>query len=113
MIGRLVQRFIVVLALGFWLGGFTFYAGVVIHVGHRVFHGQREVGFLTQQVTNWLNLSGGIALAILLWNALTSGRRLQRWLRTAIWLTWLAMVALQIFLFQLHPQLDAMLDPET
>ena len=66
------RRFLVVLALGFWLGGFTFYAGVVIHAGHRVFGSARETGFLTQQVTTWLNFSGWLALAILFWNGLAA-----------------------------------------
>jgi len=107
------RRFIVILALGFWLGGFTFYASVVIHTGHRVFHGQREVGFLTQQVTHWLNLSGAAALAILFWNVLMEGRKTTTWLRSGLWLTWLAMVIVQVTLFALHPRLDALLNIET
>jgi len=107
------RRFVVILALGFWLGGFTFYASVVIHTGHRVFHGQREVGFLTQQVTHWLNLSGAVALVILLCNLLMEKRRTATWMRSGLWLTWLAMVVVQITLFALHPRLDAMLDIET
>ena len=112
-IGRMFQRFVVIAALGFWLGGFTFYSGVVIHVGHRVFHGQRDVGFLTQQVTNWLNISAAAALAILLWNMLASAGYMRRWLRATLWATWLAMLIIQVLLFRLHPQLDVLLDSET
>ena len=57
----MMRRFLVILAIGFWLGGFTFYASVVIHTGHRVFGSRLEVGFLTQQVTRWLNVSSVVA----------------------------------------------------
>lgn len=106
------RRFLVILAVGFWLGGFTFYAGVVIHTGHRVFGSARETGFLTQQVTNWLNISGACALLILLWNVLALRKQFGRWSRALLWLTWGLMVALQITLFLMHPALDQMLDVE-
>src|SRR2546421_12981299 len=77
----IARRFLVIVALGFWLGGFTFYAGVVIHTGHRVVGGMRETGFLTQQVTGWLNVSGVAALAILLWNAIACWKAPGRWAR--------------------------------
>jgi len=45
------RRYLIFAAVAFWLGGFTFYASVVIHTGHRVFGSRVETGFLTQQVT--------------------------------------------------------------
>src|SRR5207247_5841896 len=77
----ITRRFLVIVALGFWLGGFAFYAGVVIHTGHRVFGGMRETGFLTQQVTGWLNVSGVAALTILFWNALANWKCQGDWLK--------------------------------
>src|SRR5437667_12765006 len=88
---EIARRFLVIVALGFWLGGFAFYAGVVIHTGHRVFGGMRETGFLTQQVSGWLNVSGVAALAILLWNAIACSKAPGRWARGGLWLTWVAM----------------------
>src|SRR5437773_8650730 len=108
----IARRFLVIVALGFWLGGFTFYAGVVIHTGHRVFGGMRETGFLTQQVTGWLNVSGVAALAILLWNAIACWKAPDRWVRGGLWLTWVLMTGVQVGLFALHPVLDGMLDVE-
>src|SRR5437764_12169532 len=94
---EIARRFLVILALGFWLGGFTFYAGVVIHIGHRVFGSARETGFLTQQVTGWLNLSGVLALGILFWNALAAGWNLRvHRLKIGLWLTWGLMAAVQV-----------------
>lgn len=112
-IGQLARRFIVILVLGFWLGGFTFYASVVIHTGHRVFGGQREVGFLTQEVTRWLNVSAVIALAVLLWNVLAEARGANCWIATALGFTWIVMLAIQVVLFRLHPALDRLLQADT
>ncbi|MDB6036228.1 MAG: hypothetical protein JWM99_69 [Verrucomicrobiales bacterium] len=63
-------RYVSMIGICFWMGGFTFYSAVVIHVGHRVFESHREIGFLTQEVTIWLNRSGAIVLLILLISAL-------------------------------------------
>jgi len=110
---NLVRRFLIFAAVAFWLGGFTFYASVVIHTGHRVFGSRVETGFLTQQVTNWLNLSAVIALAMLLVLGFFDWKRASRWTKNGLWLTWLFMVAAQISLYQMHPMLDQMLDIET
>ena len=111
--GAAARRFVVILALGFWLGGFTFYSGVVIHTGHRVFGSARETGFLTRQVTGWLNWIGVVALVVLFWNALASRRSPGRRERIALWTTWGFMAAVQVALFILHPVLDRMLVVET
>src|SRR5690242_6827370 len=110
--GELGRRYVSLLAVAFWLGGFTFYASVVIHTGHRVFGSRVETGFLTQQVTNWLNLSGVIALAVLLVNGLFDWRHANRWVKGGLWLTWLIMAAILAVLYGMHPVLDRMLDPE-
>ncbi|HXJ57130.1 MAG TPA: hypothetical protein VNU68_10730 [Verrucomicrobiae bacterium] len=110
---ELARRFLVILALGFWLGGFTFYAAVVIHTGHRVFGSVLETGFLTQRVTGWLNLSGLVALAILLWNAVASSvgsTASSRWRNSALWLTLALMLGIEAALFLIHPNLDKTLD---
>src|SRR6266542_4754949 len=109
----MMRRFLVILAIGFWLGGFTFYASVVIHTGHRVFGSRLEVGFLTQQVTRWLNVSSVVGLTVLLWNGLADWKTAKTWLRASLALTWITMVAVQVALFGLHPVLDRMLDVET
>jgi glucan phosphoethanolaminetransferase (alkaline phosphatase superfamily) len=73
----------------------------------------RETGFLTQQVTLWLNRSGAIVLAILLINLLLTRRRVApRWWFLAN-ITLAIMVIIHIALFQLHPHLDAFLDAST
>src|ERR1700719_990965 len=48
-----VRRFIVIAAIAWWLGGFTFYSGVAIPMGVQVLGGHRTVGVITESVTNW------------------------------------------------------------
>jgi len=105
------RRFLVIAAIAFWLGGFTFYSGVAIPMGVEVLGGHRTVGFITERVTQWLNLAGVIALAILLWDML-AGRRLQgKALRRVLLITWALMLAVQVELIVMHPILDRMLAP--
>ena len=69
----ILRRFLVLIALFFWQGGFTFYAAVVVPVGQQVLHSHLRQGFVTQQVTNYLNLTGAIALVPLAWEAAVPG----------------------------------------
>src|ERR1043166_1328196 len=100
------RRFLVIAVIVFWLGGFTFYATVVIHTGHRVLGSRVETGFLTQQVTPWLNLSGVIALTVLLANGWADWRHANRWIKGCLWATWAIMAAVLAALYLLHPMLD-------
>jgi hypothetical protein len=107
----LIRRMLLLCLLMFWLGGFTFYASVVVPVGTEVLQSAREQGRITQPVTNWLNLSGAVALAVWAWDlaaqpAPTRGRQVVRWL------VWLALVATLAVLVGLHPALDALFDPD-
>jgi hypothetical protein len=110
---EITRRFLVIAVIAFWLGGFTFYASIVIHTGHRVLGSRLETGFLTQQITHWLNLIGVIALTILLANGLADWRHANRWIKACLWLTWAIMVAVLVALYTMHPMLDRMLDFET
>ena len=99
-------------ALMFWQGGFLFYAAVVVPIGQEVLGSHKEQGFITQRVTNYLNLSGAVALAILAWDmtACRDGSAWRSWLR---WTCWLAMLATLLWLLWLHPRLDDLLDVST
>src|SRR6266540_2071258 len=105
----LIRRFLVLVALMFWQGGFTFYAAVVVPVGQEVLGSHLQQGFITRQVTNYLNLAGAVALIPLVWDVVASAdptvrRRQLRWLMllgigvTMAWLAWL------------HGRLDGLLD---
>jgi hypothetical protein len=106
----LLRRFLVLAALFFWQGGFTFYASVVVPVGQQVF-GHLRQGFVTRQVTVYLNLAGAIALAFLVWDLLTTR---DSWVarRRSCWLLWLGMLLTLGALFWLHARLDELLVPK-
>lgn len=57
-----VPQFLLTLVVGLWLGGLTFYAGIVVPIGTEIVGGT-EQGFVTQRVTNWLNALGVVAKA--------------------------------------------------
>ncbi len=108
-----LRRFIVATTTGLWLGGFTFYSAVVIHVGAELLGDHRPVGFITQEVTHWLNMAGGVALASLLWNLLATAQgqpRLRRW---TVWATWGTMAAALAALVGLHVMIDGYLDRDS
>src|SRR5207245_2308690 len=107
-----VRRFLVLAALMFWQGGFTFYASIVVPVGQQVFRehlgsplGQ---GFITREVTSYLNLSGAVALALFAWDllAVKDPSRLRSLGR---WSSWAVLLLLLVLLFVFHQMLDRQL----
>jgi hypothetical protein len=106
-----VRRWLLLWALMFWQGGFTFYGGVVVPVGSDVLGSEREQGFITRKVTNYLNLAGAVALAVWGWDLSAmrgtspGGRRLR-------WAIWAGLVLSLAVLVWLHPRLDVLLVPE-
>ncbi len=56
-----VLRFVALVTLTIWVGGFTFYSAVVIPVLHEAL-GSLETGYVTQQVTWILNGIGTVAI---------------------------------------------------
>lgn len=109
--GPAARRFVVIAAIAWWLGGFTFYAGVAVPVGMEVLGSHKIVGFVTQRVTNWLNVGGVIALAVLLWNVVLSQKGRVGRLRSTLWATWILMAAIQVELIVVHPTMDRLLAP--
>ena len=53
-----IRRMVLLVSLMFWQGGFMFYGGVVVPVGGRILGSETRQGFITQSVTNYLNLAG-------------------------------------------------------
>ncbi len=71
----LVLRFLCLLSLSVWVGGFTFYSAVVIPVLHDSV-GSLDTGFVTQRVTDYLNAAGGVTVVLwwlLVWADRPSG----------------------------------------
>lgn len=109
----LVGRVIVVVAGAVWLGGLTFYAAVVIPTAHDVLGSHREVGFITQRVTERINLIAVAALAVFVVQTAAIWRGASRRQRIGLASACLVMAGAQIMLFVLHPILDGMLDQST
>lgn len=87
--------------LSIWWGAFTFYAGIVVPVGMKVLASHTKMGFITQEVTNYLNY---FSLSIFLYTTFVF-RIEKRLFRLSILL-----VILQISLFALHCKLAYLLD---
>ena len=98
----LIRRFLVLAVLFFWQGGFTFYASVVVPVAQHEL-GHRRQGFVTRQVTVYLNIAGAVALSVLLGDLLTASHT--AW-RRGRWFLWAGMLVCLLVLFWLHGRLD-------
>jgi hypothetical protein len=105
----------------FWLGGFTFYASIVVPIGMEVLKNSAlRQGFITRRVTTDLNVTAAVALAVLLAEVCLTAdpSRRRRWARLGLWGV---MAICQVGLFVGHAYLDArlqekgmlILDPET
>jgi len=95
----LVRRYLVLAALMFWQGAFTFYAAVVVPLASAEL-GHLQQGFITRHVAWYLNLAGAVALLILAWDVAATGR-----LWAGRWLTWAGMAAALALLVWMHPRL--------
>ena len=102
-----LRRLLLLLSLMLWQGGFMFYGAVVVPVGAEVLGSHREQGFVTQSVTNYLNVAGAVALVVWCWDIAVGhaagGSRLR-------WIGWGLLVVLLGVLAWLHMRLDELLD---
>ncbi|MFO0012814.1 MAG: hypothetical protein ACK553_08740 [Planctomycetota bacterium] len=102
---RPVIDYIAFSAWAFWVGGFSFYFGVVIRVGSDVV-GDSSQGFVTQGATWWLNIAALVALFLLLASAWMA----RSWFAFG---AWVVIAVCQATLFLLHSRLDTLLDTPT
>jgi len=98
----LTRRFLVVLALLFWLGGFMFYGSVVVPTIREVLADIPPRGAITQRVTGWMNLAGTLALLLMFVDTYASPVRRQRWR----WLAWLGMMLPHLALIWMHREMS-------
>jgi hypothetical protein len=110
MVARYLSRLASVLAMALWWGGLTFYALFVVPTGVEVLGGETEQGFITQRVSNIINLCGILALVVLLVHTAVAWRSIGRLSRVALSSTWLITAAAQSALLLMHSRLDALLD---
>ena len=97
--GILARRFLVLAALMFWQGGFTFYAAVVVPVGRQTIGSQQSE--VTRPVTLYLNVAGAVALLPFAWDIAScpDSRRRRRVIR---WTAWAGLAVTLAALLGLH-----------
>lgn len=110
---QLIFRTLLLSAFAVWFGGFTFYAAVVVPLGTEVLGSSRTQGFITQQVTQALNVFGGITLALMTLEWVLSAPKRTAALRRGLGASVLVIGVLWASLLVIHPLLDALLDPES
>lgn len=108
-IRMVLLRFLCLLSLSIWVGGFTFYSAVVIPVLHDAL-GSLDTGFVTQRVTDYLNAAGGVAVALWwlsAWADRSSGPALARRARIGLLA---ATTVMLLGLIGLHRVMDSRLE---
>jgi hypothetical protein len=107
---RFALRWLATLGMAVWLGGFTFYGGVVVPVLHERFD-SLEVGNTTRVVTDALNAIGLVAVLLWwLWALLDHPFTAGPWPRRFGFVLLGATSALLGVLFALHSIMDERLD---
>ena len=103
-------RTLLIATFALWFGGFTFYVSFVIPIGTEILGSARSQGFITQQVTHWLNVVCGFALAVMLIETVR-GRIVNSnrgdWTELAVLVL---MGGFLVVLVWLHPIMDKMID---
>ena len=98
-----------IIALSIWWGAFTFYAGIVVSVGMTVLGSHIEMGFITQQVTVYLNV---FSLIVFLFYAYCLHNEEFTDSSLVEQITAISVIGFQLLLFLLHAYLTDLLDFE-
>jgi hypothetical protein len=102
-----IRRMLAIMLLALWWGGFSFYAGRVVFIGHEVLRSKVRQGFITERVTTELNWLGLAMLAVVGWELFASASFSRR---RVVWITWTLTLLATFALFILHAKLATMLD---
>ena len=98
-----------IIALSIWWGAFTFYAGIVVSVGMRVLASHTEMGFITEQVTVYLNSFSLIIFLIFAYclhnEEFTDNSLVEQ-------ITAISIIGFQLLLFLMHFYMTDLLDFE-
>lgn len=105
-------RAFTLIAVALWFGGFTCYTAFVLRIGNDVVGGLDQ-GYITQRVTDVLNVLAGVMVAAVLIDLATQWRRFSRRCRALGGFAFMLMLVSLIASIILHDKLDAMLDPAT
>jgi hypothetical protein len=103
-----LRQFLLLAALLFSFGGFTFYASVVVPIGGDVL-GKTAQGFVTRRVTPVINLSTAITVVLLAWEIAAEWAQRRRRVNVLLTTCAAAMAACCLTLIALHARLDVFL----
>ena len=104
-----IRYYLLLLAIAFSFGGFTFYAAVVIPIASDVFDSTSQ-GFVTQKVTHVINAASCVSLFLLTWDGVAL-REIRSRKTNRIYFALLVIYSVcLVSLLVLHPRLDAMID---
>lgn len=92
-----------------WFGGLGFYMSWVVPIGTDVLGSAFDQGMVTRRVTPHINMLAGVALFVMLIDAVVN-RGKSRWRRLTKMISVVFMLLLLGGLMWLHPQIDAHID---
>ena len=103
------SRILLLFAFSLFWGGLTFYTAVVVRISHDVLGDPMVGGLITQRVTWWLQIAGGVTAVFMLWNAVlvTKASRKYGFTLTACSLI---LIGSLVGLVIVHSHLDAVID---
>jgi hypothetical protein len=96
-------------ALSIWWGAFTFYAWIVVPVGMNVIGSHTEMGFITQQVSVYLNIFSLIVFMFYAYCLKNEGINEYKLIEE---ITAISLIGFQLLLFLLHHYQTELLDFE-
>jgi len=105
---KTLRRFLVIVALMFWQGGFMFYGAVVVPIVREKVVG-KERGEITRDVTTWMNLAGTVATLAMFVDVWAAGQTNRRWRILA----WLGMALPLPLLVWLHGEMSRQMSDPT
>jgi hypothetical protein len=103
-----LRRYLVIIVLMFWQGGFTFYAAVVVPISTSVLGSRIRQGFITREVTHYINVAAAVGLMLLAWDVLATRdpSRIRGHVRAGLWLV---MAVCQALLLAMHSHLAGLM----
>ena len=104
------SNYLKIIVLSIWWGAFTFYAGVVIPSGMTILGSHTEMGFITQQVTIYINIFSLIIFLIYAYCLRNEGFSKNNLVEEIVVIS---LIGFQLLLFLLHSYQTDLLDFET
>ncbi len=107
-----IHRILLLVVFTIWVGGFTFYAAVVVPIGTEILESSRSQGFITQRVTVVLNWIGAFTLILVCSDFFLHVRNRSGRINRVLLVTIIVIGALWLVLMAVHPLMDSLLEPE-